>query len=143
MENYTVQTMGKVFVNEHKDTYEQYVLVQSSAIKDIFGKKFKEGIDDMDTLDGLVKITNPQNSRPAYRKVRAMSVTGLNKDSVQIAERTINYLGIKEGEHVTISKTNGLCFLWNHPNTAIRVAFYFAVAAFAVTCILAIVLKFI
>lgn len=138
---FNVQPMDKAFIDRHPDTCEQYVLVHSSAFAKIFGSKNSDGIEDQEQLDGLVKVRFSCGKHgKVYRRLHGRTISGLGGSSIQIASRTMNYLGIKDGAKVTVSKACGVAYLWHHPDTTVRIAFRFAIYAFAFSCLLTVVL---
>lgn len=139
---FLVQEMDKKFIDRHPDNYEHYVLVQSKSLAKIYGKPFAEGIESEVQLDGLVKIS-AGGCRKVYRRIHAHTTEGLTGDAVQIASRTINRLGVKSSDTVRVSKACGFAYLWHHPDTSVRGAFQFAVCAFALTCVLTVIMRLI
>ena len=141
---FNVQPMDKAFIDRHPDTYEQYVLVHSTAFAKIFGKREPGEKETQEQLDGLVKVCSScgENGK-VYRRLHGLRMQGFDGSSIQIASRTMNYLGIKDGAKVTVSKACGVAYLWHHPDTTVRIAFRFAIYAFAFSCLFTAVMSLI
>lgn len=137
--DYIVQEMDNELVNQHEDTYEQYVFVQSRTMSKIYGGK-SDSAACAARMDGLVKVSvRGICGKSVYRRVRAKSAKGLYGNSIQIAERTRNLLGVKPTDIVKVSKPNRIAFLWHHPEPSARIAFRSSVAMFCISCLLAII----
>lgn len=91
-------------------------------------------------MDGLVKVSvGGVCGKRVYRRVRAMATDGLDKESIQMAARTRNHLGVKPTDIVKVSKTNRIAFQWNHPEPTTRTSFRSTMITSCISCILAII----
>ena len=106
-----------------KTDYENYVLVHSSEYTKLYGEdKNHPTSQEYEFLDGLVKIS--AGKKTIYRKCRGAAMP---VQIVAIGYRSLKYLkGTDMGnlQNVTITKTCWLCFMWHHPDTAVRYSFW-------------------
>ena len=60
---------------------------------------------------------------------------GLVGNTMRLSKRTMDYLGVKDGDKVILCAACGFGFLWYNPDVSKRYAFRIAVVAFGVATV--------
>lgn len=123
---FKVTAMNNAFTSQFpQGDYEKYVLVHSSAIKELNGDKHLNDTDGNVTyFDGVVCVKSEKGKQ--YRKCIAKSQLELTQDKVEMGYRTRAALKVDENDIVYIHKSNGISYLCHHIDPTIKHNFWLA-----------------
>ncbi len=113
-----VISQDKEFIGKHPVQSELYVALQSRIIKKMQTEQHNKKIYEM-----YVRISSPMNKKGVIRLACAHPAHGLDSTHIMLGERTRKELAVKEYDKVTLENVSKWRFLYEHPETSIRVAF--------------------
>jgi len=127
------------------ETIDERVFLENHHYKNIFGKTYSDE-EYLPSKRGIVKIS--LNNRKIYRIFSSANSKSFNNDMIGLSIISLQQLGIgnEQEKNIKLSKGNRVCFMFNHPNHSIRIAYkisLFAIAFSLMITVLSLYISFI